>query len=108
MIEWIIFAVLALTISEVLFLRFGKEEEWIPQKMMFLILGAFGSCLFFLLPYSIAYHCEIWSASEEGCVNQGIQAFYWLYGIIIGIVLFFLLNKWLLKKIRKPKKEKKK
>ncbi len=106
MIEWIIFGVLALIISEILFLKFGNESEWILSKVGTLFLGLFGSALFFLLPYSIAYRCK--NRGDIGCTDYGIQVFYYLYGIIIGIVLFFLINGWLIKKIRKSKKKKKK
>lgn len=108
MIGWIIFGVLALIISEVIFLMFGNENEWILSKAGTLLLGLFGSALFFLVPYSVAYRCETWVAAGAECVNHGTQVFYYLYGITIGIVLLFLINGWLIKKIRKPKKEKKK
>ncbi len=104
MIEWIIFGVLALIISETLFLLvFRDEDEWIASKIASLMIGVIGSGLLFLLPYSIAYNCEWWEIGET-CTNYGIQFFYWLYGIIAGIVLFFLINKWLLKKVKGGKK----
>ena len=104
MIEWIIAGVLTLVLSEVMFIRNANEDEWVQHKILSLFLGASISLFFFLLPYNFAYNCGFIMGEGYECVNYGIQVFYWMYGIIIGVVLFFLLNGWLIKKIRKKKK----
>ena len=109
MIEWIIFGGVALIISEILFLVRGDEEEWLCSKILFLLMGSVVSGLLFLVPYLFAYKCELFLSRGVGsCVNHGLLVFYWLYGIIIGVVLFFLINGWLIKKIRTNEKGKKK
>ena len=107
MIEWIIFIVIALVISEILFFTCGNEEEWILSKMVSLVAGTFGGFFLFLLPFKFAYYCEsLYGEGVTTCTNYGIQVFYWLYGIIGGLVLFFLVNGWLLKKMRNRRGEK--
>jgi len=107
MIEWIIFIVLALIISEFLFLKWGDESEWVLHKFCALILGSGISALLFLLPYLCAYKCEVLNTgeAEATCINYGAQVFYWLYGVIIGVALLFWINHWLIKRKGKKKRE---
>jgi len=100
MIEWIIFGVLTLIISEILFLWLADEENWIFKKIMLLLIGSFGSGVLFLIPYGLAYNCGFMMGEDYVCTNHGIQVFYWMYGIILGIVLFFLINGWLIKTLK--------
>jgi len=95
MIEWIIFGIIILVISEILFFRFAYEEEWIVQKIMCLMGGVFLSFVIWLVPYSAAFDCKLLGETTL-CINLGIEFFYWYYGIIITILLFFWLNKKLI------------
>ena len=110
MIEWIIFIVIAIISSEIMFLKFGSSDNWLPQKILLLFFGGVISIVLFGIPYLFAYGCNsnfILSSYEiaGGCVNHGMQVFFWYYGIIIGIVLFFWINKILLQKMETKKKE---
>ena len=101
MIEWIIFIVIAIIISEILFFNFIKSDEWVFGKLISLFWGYLGSSILFGIPYFIAYGCNhdwVLSSYEiaSDCVNHGIQVFFWYYGIMIGIILFFWINKKLL------------
>jgi len=96
MIEWIVFIIIILAISETLFFRFGYEKEWISQKIMFLFIGVFLSFIIWLIPYSAAFNCELFFEVGGNCINHGINFFYWYYGTIITITLFFWLNKKLI------------
>jgi len=102
MIEWIITGILTLIISEILFLMFGDKDNWFTIKFGCLIAGFFCSVTFFRIPYEIAYDCS--SILNIGCTSHGIQVFYWVYGIIAAIIIFFYLNKKLINCKTKKKK----
>ena len=101
MIEWIIFIGITIIISEILFLNCSSEEEWIQKKVFSLFGGVCMSVVLFGIPHMVAYGCnyDLYSSHpgwEGVCVNHGIQVFLWYYGLIIGVVLFFWINKKLL------------
>jgi len=106
MIEWIIFIAIIIISSEILFFKFGSSDEWLSHKAISLTFGIFISVILFGLPYSLAYECNVYPIAED-CVNHGAQVFFWFYGIIIGVVLFFWINKIILQKMEAKKDEKK-
>ena len=104
--EWIICGVITLVISEILFIRFASEDYWVQQKIVFLFGGWIISMFLWMIPYGYAFNCE-WVVGNSECTNYGIEFFFWYYGIIIAIILFFLLN-WKIVKWKSKQKELKK
>jgi len=97
MIFWIVLGICILIVSEIFFfwMPVFKPEEggWVTAKLCSICVGVFISVFIWVLPWSLAF--------DEGF---GIQAFFYYYGAIIGIVLFFLINGWLYKKFKINKK----
>ena len=109
MIEWIIFIGIIIISSEIMFFRSGTSDEWIQKKVLSLFSGIIISVVLFGIPYLGAYGCNYsWYSIQETCVNHGAEVFFWFYGIIIGVVLFFWINKIILQKMEAKKDEKKK
>ena len=111
MIEWIIFIVISLVTSEILFWKFGNSEGWLPQKIFMIMGGIFFTIIIFGIPYTIAY-CDSFIKIPETCHSYGPISFLWYYGIIISVIVFFWGNWWLINKKeeienRKSKEKKK-
>lgn len=106
--ELIIWGILTLIIAEILFIKFVDERNWVQQKIVFLFGGLVVSGFLWLVPYCYAFNCE-GIAGNSGCVNYGIEFFFWYYGVGIVIILFFLLNwkivKWKIKQKELKKKK---
>ena len=90
MIEGVIFIGLAIIISEVLFFKLGSSDSWLSQKMFLLCIGISGSFILFWVPNSISFNCSFFG--DDLCINKGGSFFFWYYGVIIGIFLFFWSN----------------
>ena len=106
--EWIIFGIITLIISEILFYKVAYEDEWFAVKCIFLLVGAFTSLFIWILPYYSAFDCHpFYNDQPTTCTNYGIEFFYWYYGVIIVVIVFFLLNRKLVKWKTKQENKKK-
>ncbi len=96
-IELIIFLVLWLVLTEIIFFRYARYicNSFIEAKL-FSIFGSLVLSLFlFGLPALIA------AEMRDAEIAKGYMAYVWYYGIISVVVLFFSVNYLIYKKVEK-------
>jgi len=95
-IELIIFFFIFIVSTEIIFFKFtrGTGECFLQEKIVSIFCGGIAAVLLFGFPCILSNAPEVASGAPLGPI-----VYYWYYGIIGSVALFFLLNykihKWL-------------
>jgi len=111
MIFELVFLILIFGVGELLYLCFGDIENWFLHKFMCIFVAWLFAIFIWVIPYSYSYglpaesFLSLFLKDDVNSEVYGLIFFLWYYGSLIGIFLFFYLNKLLLKRVRKEEKE---
>jgi hypothetical protein len=100
LILWIVSGIIIWEIVYILFIKYNEDTTWIGAKLVSLFLvGLFMVLQFCILQIGTGhFKDEVFSMQYFNYMNL-----FWEALVIIGLVLFFSLNKWIADEIQKEK-----